>query len=358
MTGSTPAIPMSERFGLLVLALVLALGPVRAHAAPSEADKAEARRHFEAGVAKVKVGNFGEAAAEFMRAYELSPSPTPLYNVAVARAQNGQTLEAIAMFRRYLTEGGDKVPADRRARVLKRIAELDAKLGRIKLRVSPETAKATLDGKPVDLAAAAEGVKVAPGYHAVAATSDGCEPREESVEVDQGAVVDVKLVLVPIPVRQPQPITPDHSPSGDVAAAPPPPSPSPALVARAAVVPPPSAPVVSQPVPPPRREGSGGGVARPLGYVLAAVGAASLAAGGVLYLIAKSDRQKAVDAGCTMTTCMGPGATYWGDAQDGVTRSRIAAIAGGVLLVGGVTLVIVAPPGRDAPAGIAIGGRF
>jgi hypothetical protein len=33
-------------------------------------------------------------------------------------------------------------------------------------------------------------------------------------------------------------------------------------------------------------------------------------------------------------------------------------IAGGVLVAGGLTLVLIAPATRDAPAGVMLGGRF
>ena len=350
---------MSERVGVLLLALVLVFAAAPAAAAPSAAEKAEARRHFEVGVAKAKLKHYDEAIAEFTRAYDLSPSPTPLYNVAIARAENGQHVQAVEMFQRYLAEGGDMVPADRRAKIQTRIAELEARLGTIRVRVSPETANLLLDGKSVDPAAAARGVRVEPGPHVVIASSDGFVPRKEVPTVGPGAVAEVTVALVPVPSAD-RP-TPPHSAPAEVAAAAPaspaepaPPALAPAFVARSAVVPPPAI-QQSAPPAPERRQASAG---RALGYVLAAAGAATLAASGVLYLLAKSDRDKAINAGCTATNCTGQGLTYWNDAKDGVTYSRIAAIAGGALLVGGVTLVIVAPATRDAPIGIAIGSRF
>jgi hypothetical protein len=313
-------------------------------------------------VKKAKLGRYDEAIPEFMRAYELSPSPTPLYNVAVGQAAMGLNIEAIAMFQRYLAEAGDKVPADRRAKVLKRIADLEAKLGRITIRVSPETAKVMLDGKPVDLAAAAKGIRVEAREHAVRATAEGYYDRDEQPRVAEGAVVDVKLELQRVPPPQPPVITPAASAAtGAPPPAPDAPAPSDGLMPIAAPPPPPppgaavAQPASQAPTPPDR---TSGGVGRRIGYSLAAVGAAALAAGGVFYLIARSDLDKAVQAGCNSSSCMGDGLAHWHDAQNGVTRSRIAAIAGGALLAGGLTLVVIAPPSRDAPAGVAIAGQF
>jgi tetratricopeptide (TPR) repeat protein len=335
---------MSKRVATLALALVLIAARARA-AAPSEADKAEARRHFDAGVANSKLGHYGDAITEFTRAYELAPSPTPLYNIAVAHAEYGQPLEAVEMFRRYLAEGGDKIPAERRARVQARIAQLEAKLGTIRLHVAPDTAKASLDGKPVDLAAAARGIRALPGSHVVQATGEGREPHEELVEVDEGTVADLTFTLAPLP--PPRPKGPIYSPPpADVAMTAPP-------------APPPPGPAIQQPpaspAPPERRAGA---TARTIGYVLAAAGVTALITGGAFYAKALSDRQKAIDAGCNSVSCGGDGATHWKDAQDGVTRARIAVIAGGVLVAGGLTLVLIAPATRDAPAAVMLGGRF
>jgi len=161
----------------------------------------------------------------------------------------------------------------------------------------------------------------------------------------------VTLALAAVPPPVPPPVTVYAPPPPDVAQAPPPAPTTPPAVSPA--------PIIQQPVaPPPSREPAPGRAQRTIGYTLVAVGAAALAAGGVLYLVALSDRQKAIDAGCNSATCVGEGATHWQDAKDGLTRSRIAAIAGGAFVAGGLTLVLIAPSGRDAPAGLALGGRF
>src|SRR5262245_60656219 len=49
---------------------------------PEEQLQREADRHFQSGVALYKEANYSEALAEFGRAYEISPHPLVLYNIA------------------------------------------------------------------------------------------------------------------------------------------------------------------------------------------------------------------------------------------------------------------------------------
>jgi tetratricopeptide (TPR) repeat protein len=343
---------MSDRLVALVIALVLIAAP--AVAAPADT-KAEARRHFDAGVACAKQGSYSAALVEFTRAYQLSPSYAVLYNIGKAQEALGQPVEAVAAFERYLAEGGAAVPADRRTKVTAQLKELEAHIGTITIHAAPETATVYLDGAVIDAATAARGVRVNIGPHRVMATADGYVSTKREVDVERVGVFDVTLALAPIP--PPAPAKPDEPAAADVPPLPPPPpapSPSPSIP----LTPPAPALQLSAPPPPLARAPDSGRAQRGIGYAVTAAGAAALIAGGVIYLVALSDRQKAIDAQCTAMTCMGQGLAYWHDAQNGVTWSRRAAIAGGVLVAGGLTVVLMAPSGRDAPAGLALGGRF
>jgi tetratricopeptide (TPR) repeat protein len=336
---------MSDRFAALALVLLLIAAPA---AAASPKAKAEARRHFDAGVAHAKAGEYRDALTEFTRAYDLAPSPTALYNIATAQAELGQMVEAIDSFHRYLGERSETVPAERRAQVLQRIAELESRTGTITVHASPETAKVYLDGQLIEAAAAAKGVRVNPGPHRVLAAADGYDDAKREIDVGRAAVFDVTLALAPVPpAPRQEPVVPDAPPLP-----PPPAAPPPAIV--------PATPALQQPAsaPRPAPRSGGVGVQRAIGYGVAAAGALALAAGGVLYLKALSDRDKAINAGCTATACPPPGDSDWRSAQNGVTWSRRAAIAGGVLVAAGLTVVLIAPSSRDAPAGLAVAGRF
>jgi tetratricopeptide (TPR) repeat protein len=303
--------------------LAVMLVPALAVAAPAD-DKVEARRHFEAGLAEARAGAYRDALAEFQRAYDLSPNFAVLYNVARAQEALGDAAAALGSFERYLADGGGEVLADRRAGVTAEMERLRPRTGSIVVRVSPATARVTLDGAALDAAAAARGVRVNIGARKLLAAQEGYVSTEETIMVGGGQVASVSLELVPVPAEPPR-------------AAPPPPLP--AAAPEPAGPAGPAAALNERPPSPAQGPRSTGSVRRTLGYVAGAAGLAALAAGAVLYLRARSDLQSAVDAGCTQDQCVGAGASHWQDAQHGVRNARISAGAGAVLLTGGAVLI-------------------
>ncbi len=94
--------PNNALLSLAVLGLLLA--------SPAWADpRDEARRHFNTGLELVRQGAYEQGVQEFLAAYDLSPHPAVLYNVARAYGDAGHYPQAIDYFERYL----DSDPEDR-----------------------------------------------------------------------------------------------------------------------------------------------------------------------------------------------------------------------------------------------------
>jgi outer membrane receptor for ferrienterochelin and colicin len=104
------------RFLVPVLALLVgALTPSFAHAD----ERAEARRHFRAGLALVSQRRFTEAIAEFEEANRILPNANVLYNIARAYADAEQYDRAIEYYQRYLgNDVADRVEVERLVRDL------------------------------------------------------------------------------------------------------------------------------------------------------------------------------------------------------------------------------------------------
>jgi hypothetical protein len=86
---------------LPVWALVLTLaGGARAQ---SSADDL-ARRHFDSGVAYLEESDYENALSAFRKAYELSPRPEILLNIATVQERRGDLAGALAALREYLTQ--------------------------------------------------------------------------------------------------------------------------------------------------------------------------------------------------------------------------------------------------------------
>ena len=86
-------------------------------------ERAEAKRHFKAGMALIAQKKFPEGIGELERAYEIQPHPFVAYNIALAQAEGGSIELAIKAFRVYL-----KSNPDDRATVEETVKKLEDKL--------------------------------------------------------------------------------------------------------------------------------------------------------------------------------------------------------------------------------------
>jgi iron complex outermembrane receptor protein len=100
-------------------ALILQVG--LASAAPSEATKAEARRHYDAGLAHFNLREYSQAVEEFQSAYRTLPDPVFLYNLAQAYRLADNPEQALYFYQAYLRTAPDTA---NRAEVEERIVTL------------------------------------------------------------------------------------------------------------------------------------------------------------------------------------------------------------------------------------------
>jgi len=89
-----------------------------------------AREAYERGLRHFSQGEYGPAVEAFRRAHELAPNFKILYNIARTEEANGDRAAALRDYERYLAEGNEKIPADRRRETERKIAQLKTELGR------------------------------------------------------------------------------------------------------------------------------------------------------------------------------------------------------------------------------------
>jgi iron complex outermembrane recepter protein len=87
--------------------------------------RAEARKHFQNGMALINEGRYDEAISELQSAYETRPHPNVLFNIARAHESAGRPNDALTYYRRYL----DANPPDATF-VITQIQKLEAQLTR------------------------------------------------------------------------------------------------------------------------------------------------------------------------------------------------------------------------------------
>jgi len=112
-------VAMSRRLLALVAAAGIAASTPDAFG--DAAGEREARAHFERGDQLLKIGQFDDAIVEFKRAYELSPAPGLLFNIAQACRAKKDGEQALLYYTNFLREDPN---APERAYVEERIEEL------------------------------------------------------------------------------------------------------------------------------------------------------------------------------------------------------------------------------------------
>jgi hypothetical protein len=111
--------------------------------------KNEARDRFTAGLKLYEDGEFALALIEFERAYSLVPDHRVLYNIGQVNIQLGRYSRAVRTLERYLSEGGERVPADRKQAVQADLTMLAARTASLFVSVNVPNADIMLDNDVV-----------------------------------------------------------------------------------------------------------------------------------------------------------------------------------------------------------------
>ncbi len=157
--------------------------------------QAEARARFERGVALFDEGRLDAALAELEQAYRLAPHYAVHFNLGQVHARLGHAVEAVEAFERYLAEGGDRVPAERRARAERELAVQRERIASLLIEVNVEGATISVNGSVVARAPLAAPIRVAVGDQLVAVSAGGYEPQQRRVTVAGGVTETVRFTL-------------------------------------------------------------------------------------------------------------------------------------------------------------------
>jgi tetratricopeptide (TPR) repeat protein len=171
-----PAVPAS--------APAAAPAPAAAAAAegPSADTRERARSAYREGQKLFSSAKYEDAALAFEAAFNAIPNPVVLLSVAESRAKAGQTPEAIAAFKKYLTLRPD---APDRATVEGRIASLGAKAAFVSVTSEPADADVELDGSPMFRTPVQ--LELKPGAHELRCTRPGYRAQIYTITAEPGS---------------------------------------------------------------------------------------------------------------------------------------------------------------------------
>lgn len=157
--------------------------------------KAEASRHFKLGVALYAEGKHDEALIEFQRAYELSPHPSVLYNIAASHRELSHYAEAIEYYERFLSEGKGVARADLLARAARELDELRGRIGAVTVEVTPAGVAVSVDGRKIGATPLDEPVILGPGRHTFLLRAPWGQVESRTVIIAAGDTATVALAM-------------------------------------------------------------------------------------------------------------------------------------------------------------------
>lgn len=291
------------------------------------AGQAAAEALFQQGVDLTQAGNYADACEKFSGSQSLDPALGTLLRLADCYDHVGKTASAWALFEEAKALAEREHQADRRLIAAERAGDLEGRLSRVRFEVATQRAsdvQITFNGVAVPRATWTTPLPVDPGPGRVEASAPGFETWHGEVEVPEGP--SELAVRIPALVAEPDPAS-----------------------SRAA-----SAQARGAQDRGPQSASSSGSRQRVIGFVLGGVGVASLVAGGVLALQARSLYEDSLGQ-CRpedVRACTPRGVELRDDAKLHADMATVFMVAGGALASAGFVLVVAAPTGKARRSGL------
>jgi tetratricopeptide (TPR) repeat protein len=120
-----------RRTGCVLLIASVLVTSVPALGAGPDHSVAEARLHFDRGVALYGQGSLDAALAEFTRAHDLTRDYRLLYNIAQVQAERHDYARAIGLLTEYLQRGSSGLSRERRAEVEAELSQMGQRVAEL-----------------------------------------------------------------------------------------------------------------------------------------------------------------------------------------------------------------------------------
>ena len=184
----------STKLRAVLFASLLALSAFAGSEARAE-DTKEAMERFERGVSLYQAGAYEGALLEFEAAYKASGNFRVLFNVGLCKMESRDPAGALLAFRRYLSEGGDRVDATKRANVDALIKKLELSVASLTVKSdAPPGTEVRIDDERVGTLPLAAPLTVRTGRRKVSIVS-GAQRVDKTIDVMSGESPSVELSL-------------------------------------------------------------------------------------------------------------------------------------------------------------------
>ena len=168
-------------------------------AGATQAARETAHAHLARGNELAARNQYGAALREFTDAYTTDGDFAALYNIGQCHVALGHPVEAIDAFTRYLSEGGERVPAGRGDLLGAQVAMLESRIADLTITVVGPDARVALDGRDLGRTPLPRAIRLNAGSYHVAVTPDTgpTVEREVTITEAQRMRLTVRLPFLP-----------------------------------------------------------------------------------------------------------------------------------------------------------------
>ncbi len=156
----------------------------------------EGRQRFTRGLELYKEGNFHAALAEFRAAYGAAPSFRLQYNLGQTLYQLQDYAGAVRAFEQYLSEGGDKVEAERKKEVEGELTKLRQRVAKLTFLVNVPNAEVSIDDEP--RGQASKPILVSAGRRHISVTASNYQTETRVLDLAGAQQLEIKFELKPL----------------------------------------------------------------------------------------------------------------------------------------------------------------
>jgi hypothetical protein len=140
--------------------------------------------------------SFPAAREELLAAYELSPRPLFLYNLAVASMALGDSAGAYDYFERYLRQGDRSAGPERLAMVERQLQDLAEHVATLHVSADVTGAQVLLDGKPVATTPLLRPLRLNVGVHSLTVRRAEASPETRRIAVHGGQSLQLHFAVL------------------------------------------------------------------------------------------------------------------------------------------------------------------
>lgn len=168
--------------------------------------KDEAISRFKRGIQLYQEGDHQASLSELRRAHALAPSYRVLFNIGQICYELKDYACALTSFQTYLKEGGDAVPAERKATIASDVERLESHVASLEITVNTSGVEISVDDVDVGKAPFAAPVLVNAGRRKIIAGKDGMPDVTRIVDVAGAEHLKIDFTLTPAAAPSPLPV--------------------------------------------------------------------------------------------------------------------------------------------------------